>query len=286
MIFPVANLINFMIFFRNDTPTQLVDQGEIDQAKQALGRIYKQGAQERLNEIRKEKEYIAPQRKIVRFIELFTKKYRLPTLVAIVMMIAQQAAGYQIFSGYITEIFAIGLLNQASSTPQVLTVIFVFILMTSEIISTFFSYESPRKPYIVIGSIIVGVILLLFRITGKESFVSKSFLLIWPIPMACSLSYLPYLITPETLPAKVESIASTSHWLFAFLSVQFYPNAVDALGVQGLFILMGLVVICGAISLAFTLVETEEKNKDQVLKEYKDKYDEIMHLNSSSSSKN
>ena len=282
--FPIFNLINFTLFFREETPTHYVFKDRIEEAKQTLQKIYKQGANERLYKIQKEKNYIAPRATKVKFRDLFTKKYRLACFVAIVVMFVQQIAGYEVFSVYITEIFEDGMdPNDHSMLPLILSLVFAFIHMISEILLIFFSYGEKNKPPLVTGSILSGVCLLLFGVlgltVGLQSFWSKIFLLLWPLPMAYSLGHLPYLVTPETLPPIAESVAFTTHWLFAFLAVQFFPTISSGLGVHRTLIIMGVVVIFGAIFLAFTLVETEEKNKDEILKEYKEEDDEVSHLN-------
>jgi len=273
---PILNLLLFAFFFKRETPYFYLVKGKTEETKEALELIYKKDdINEKFNEVKQEVDYLSSQGKI-HYKDLLNKKYRKAVLILVLIMCAQQLAPLQIISVYATKIFEAGLKN-SGLFPLVLSIMLALINTVTDASLICITPKIGQKASLVMGTLFVGFCTILFGLLGltisPASIVSKVFLLIWPIPFALALSSQPFIMTAETLPSKGVSIASFFNWVVAFLTVQFFPDLADLIGVHGVFIILGCIsIICAFVFWRFA-EESEGQKKDDALKEYNEFYE-------------
>ena len=283
---PLISALALLIFFRHETPNYWVSKDELEKATTSIRQVFKTHFIERLDEIIKEKEYVASQGKI-KYKDLFKEKYRLALIVAIMLLTIRELAPFDLLSVNFQDLISLGSKNPSKDFPKIMSVVFGCVLLISDIARNIFASKLNVKVGVVFGILGFGICDLLFGILGltlgSENLLSKIFLLIWPVFYVLSVSSFAFLNAAEALPPKAVSLATTANLLFGFLTVQIYPHLRDSVGEHQVFIGLGCIAFLSIPFFWKNLVNPEGKNKDEILKAYvKDDNEERTKLLSSS----
>ena len=271
ILFAAWRIINFLIFFRYETPQHLIAHNKIEEAEKALGEVYKVGVKERVDELIKDRDYVKMKGK-VGFLELFTKKYARALIVGIVMMSLQHISGLNIVMVFSKTIFGAGIEDPDDKLPSYLSIALGGCYHIISYSLAWFVGRFNRKTLLVFGTFSLGLLEIIFGVISKasdpSSIASKIFMVLWPIPFAFSLGTIPNIMVPETLPEEGVSIALLTNWIWGFLTVQFFPNITNAIGIDVTFIIMGGICILASLYFWIEAVETKGKSKTEILQEY------------------
>jgi len=270
ILIALVRIANFLFFFRYEPPQYLVANNRMEEAEKALAEVYREGVKERMEELIKERDFINSQGK-VKFIELFTRKYRRALAVCVVMLSLQQISGLNIVMVFAKTIFADGI-DENSKTPHYYSIALAAVFHASSYSLFYFLKRFSRRTLMVYGTLALGIIELLFGIISKaaspSSFGSKIFMILWPIPFVLSTGTLPNIMVSETLPEIGCSVCLLANWIWGFLTVQFFPNLTDAMGINGTFILIGGICAVSSVYFYFEAVETKGRSKTEILQQY------------------
>jgi len=275
MIPLILRIFNFLVFFRCETPFYYVNKAKYAKAAKGLRKTMNADADvaERIVELMKERDYVKTEG-AVRFLEVFKKRFRFATFVCAVMLSLQYLSGLNIILVFSGQVYSSGLTNDRN-LPYILSVCTVFVNFLGAIVSMWTCSQFGRKPLLVGGVIGCGVLFLIYGILAKavseDSLVAKIWLVFWPFPWNLSVGSVMYIIVAETLPDVGVSVASFWNWVFAFLTLQFFPKTEEAIGYGWTFIMYGIITVVGALFLWLTVVETKDKNKDDILMLYSGK---------------
>jgi len=270
----ILRTFNFLAVFRCDTPVYYVHKSEYRKAAKNMKRVMKGDISKRMTEILNERDYVQSTKGQVKYIDLRKKRFRMAVFVCSVLSALQYLAGMIIILVYLGEVLDVGLDGDFTQSA-ILGVCTAMINLASALFSIWTTTAFGRRPLVVWGVLGTAFILLIYGIlaetVGADSLVSKIWLIFWPIPWNFSLGSIQHLILAETLPDAGFAVTSIFHWTFAWLTFQFFPNEVDSMGYGWTFIMYGLITAAGAVFLYFTLVESRNKNKDEVLMLYSGK---------------
>lgn len=264
--------INLLLVFRYDTAQYLISQNKMEAAKKALSKYYKESyVSTRAQELLQEKNYVQSQGK-VRLADLGKKKYRKALLVAIVMMVFQHLSGLNIIMVYCKTIYGAGISDPNSPIPKYFPIIMAVIMISSSFGLIYVVQRFKRKQLLVLGTLAVGAIELIFAlisiISSEGNLAAKIVLLFWPIPFVWSLGSIIFIMVPETLPEIGVSIALLTNWISGFVTVQFFPNVAQSIGIGWTFFIIAILTICVGFLFSFVAVETKGKDKEDILREY------------------
>ena len=270
MVPPIIRLICLLFVFRYETPYFYVNQRKYVKAAKGLKNIYNDDILERIKEIAKEREYLGSGGE-VSFLKLRTKKFRKALLICCIGTSLQYLSGLIFILVYTGDIYSQNL-PKDSVTPNILGVTTAMINFFAAITSIWTTKRFGRRPLMVWGTFLCGVIFLIYGIisvaAGPGHLVAKIFLVFWPIPWNLSLGSVLLVVVAETLPDSGVAIATISGWVFAYLTLQFYPEMRDNLHLGYSFIMLGIITVVGALILWQTIVESKGKNKDEILQKY------------------
>jgi len=271
MIPPMIRLVGFLFVFRYETPFYYVNRQKYIKAAKGLKNIYNEDVLDRIKEIAKEREYLRSAGGEVPVWGLLSKRFRQGLLICCILTSLQYLSGLLFILVYTGNIYSQGL-PADSVTPSILGVTTSMINFFAAVASIWTTSQFGRRPLIVWGTFFCGVIFLIYGIisqtAGPDKLVAKIFLVFWPIPWNLSLGSVLFVIVAETLPDSGVSIATIFGWVFAYLTMQFYPNMRDALDLGWAHIMLGLITVAGAFILWLTIVESRGKNKDEILQKY------------------
>ena len=270
IIFALVRIANFLLFFKYDTPQYLIANNRYEEAEKALAQVYKEGVKEKLEELIKERDFVSTQGTVT-FFELFTQKYRRAMIAAIVMMSIQQLCGFNLVMVFAKTILGGGI-EEGSKLPAYYSIALAGVFHCTSYTLFFFLERFNRKTLLVVGAFVLGLFEILFGVISKatspDNFASKIFMILWPLPFALSTGTIPNIAVPETLPEIGVSVSLLASWIWGFLTVQFFPDISDSIGVDGTFIIIGGICILSSIYFYFEVVETKGRSKVEILQEY------------------
>jgi len=263
--------INFLLFFKYDTPQHLLEKEKVEEAKTALGKVYKTGVDERIEDLIKDRDYVYTKGK-VGFLELFTKKYRKAVLLGIILMSVQMIGGLNIVMVHAQTIFGAGIDDPDDRLPQYLAIALAAVFHVSSYFLIWFLKKFNRKTLLLAGTIGLGTLEIVFglvaRLTDPANIASKVIMVFWPIPFNLSLGSIPSILLPETLPEIGVSVSFLANWIWGFLTVQFFPDITGAIGVDMTFIIMGGICLIASLYFMIVVVETKGRSKAEILRLY------------------
>jgi SP family sugar porter-like MFS transporter len=244
---------------------------KFEETEKALATIYKQEIKVRVDELIKERDYVNSKGE-VRLLDLFTKKYRKAMFVGIVMMSMQQLTGLNILMVFSTKIFGAGINDQNDVLPLTLSIVFAAINHLFTYCLIFLTGKFGRKALLSTGTLLLGLVELCFAVialaSSPESIASKIALLFWPLPFGISLGSVVFVMVSESLPEIGASVALLFNWIAGFLTVQFFPNISDAIGIDVTFLIIGSITIAAAVFFWINVVESRGKDKADILRSY------------------
>lgn len=277
MVPAILRIIGFNTYFRHETPAYYVYRKQYAKAAKSLSNIYHFDIVERIRELVKEREFLAKKGQPTIF-QIFSRKFFKALLACIIMFSLEYLGGLMLILAFSGGVYAQGIRQPTNYyfLPQLLGICTAMINLFSAIFSIYTTSKFGRRPILIIGTFFTGLAFLLYgilaRAVGPENLAPKIFLVLWPIAWNLSLGSVIFVAVAETLPDVGVSIATLCGWVFAYLTFQFFPMASRSLSLGWTFFMYGLITIVGSVVLYFLLVETRNKTKDQILREYSKKY--------------
>ncbi|KAF6121748.1 solute carrier family 2 member 2 [Phyllostomus discolor] len=274
-----AVLQSLMLFFCPESPRYLyIKLDEENKAKQSLKRLRGSAdVTKDITEMRKEREEALSEQK-VSMIQLFTNSsYRQPTLVALMLHMAQQFSGINGIFYYSTSIFQTAGISQ----PVYATIGVGAINTVFTVLSVFLVEKAGRRSLFLIGMsgmfvsaifMSVGLVLLdkftwMSYVAMVAIFLFVSFFEIGPGPI-------PWFMVAEFFsqgprPAAL-AIAAFSNWTCNFIVALCFPYIADFCGPYVFFLFAG-VVLGFTLFTFFKVPETKGKSFEEIAAEFRKK---------------
>jgi MFS transporter, SP family, arabinose:H+ symporter len=262
-----AALFIFLLLGIPESPKWLIQAGRETEARATLRRIggenYAEGEVTAVREVLGQEEGT--------FGELFSRRYRLPILIALVLMVGSQFSGINSIMYYSTEIF-----KKATGDADAGFKCSVWIGLVN-LLATFVAIvlvdKAGRKPLLLVGNAIQVIALGIVGVLYASAPESKSllvFVMIYTGSFAVAMGPLPWVVCSEIFPAKLRgramSIATFAIWTGCLLVAQSFPCLVQhpSIGPTRTFWIYSA---CSAITFALVLVllpETKGKSLEEI----------------------
>lgn len=254
----------FLLFPIPESPRWLIQVGREEKARHILNRVG--GRDHAEAEIAAVKNVLAQEEGTLK--ELFSRHYRLPLLIALVLTIGAQFSGINSIMYYSTEIFrnATGNAN-AAFTSSVWIGLINFLATFGAIL---FVDKAGRKPLLLIGNAIQVAALLTigFIFAGNPHAPALLwFVLLYIVAFALAMGPLPWIICSEIFPAKLRgramSISACFVWVACLIVAQTFPVLLKLIGPARTF---WIYAACSGLAFLFILLRFPE-TKGRTLEE-------------------
>ena len=262
-----ALIFVFMLLSIPESPKWLIQAGREEQARSILLRIgddtYADAEVAAVREVLGQEEGT--------FAELFSRRYRLPVIIAVVLMLGSQFSGINSIMYYSTEIFknATGDANAAFNSS-------IWIGLVN-LVATFVAIalvdKLGRKPLLLIGNAIqvfaLGAVGVLYAHDPKSPALF-GFIALYTAAFAMAMGPLSWVVCSEIFPAKLRgramSVATFAVWIGCLTVVQTFPFLVQHPSI-GPSRTLGIYAACSAITFVLVLLllpETKGKSLEQI----------------------
>jgi sugar porter (SP) family MFS transporter len=209
-----AILFLAMLFRIPRSPRWLVEKGRFDEARNVLARVAGPAADQELADI---KESLESDRRAGNQ-PLFSKRYRIPVMLAITLALFNQFSGINPTLYYLNDIFAKAGFDKVSGDLQAVAIGMTNLIFTAFAMSII--DKVGRKRLLIIGS--VGTFVCMSLISALFYTGSHQNLLLWPLvgfvaffAMSQGSVIWVYIseIFPNSVRGKGQSLGSFTHWL-------------------------------------------------------------------------
>ena len=209
--------------------------------------------------------------------ELFSRRYRLPLLIAMVLMFGSQLSGINAIMYYSTEIFknATGNTNAAfSSSIWIGLVNFIATFIAIGLVDL-----AGRKPLLLIGNAVQVVALTavgLIYSSNPHSPALLWFVILYIAAFAMAMGPLPWIVCSEIFPAKLRgramSVATFCIWTGCLIVAQTFPTLLKLIGPTTTF---WIYAACSAVTFLLVLLllpETKGRTLEEIEQSYHRNY--------------
>ncbi len=253
-----------LLFPIPESPRWLIQAGRENEARAILDRVG--GKDYSANEIAAVKQVL--QTEEGSFGELFSASYRLPLLIAFVLMVGSQFSGINAIMYYSTEIFSTATGNANAAFSSSVWIGFVNLLAT--FIAIGLVDKAGRKPLLLMGNLIQVMALVAVGFIyahNPHSPALLGFVILYIAAFAMAMGPLPWIVCSEIFPAKLRgramSLATFFIWSSCLLVAQTFPYLLKHIGPSHTFWIYG---VCSAVTLGFILFRLPE-TKGRTLEE-------------------
>ncbi len=262
-----AGLLLILLFFVPESPRWLIQANREDEAREVLDAIG--GAQHAEAEIVAVRKVLAEEEG--RFLELFERRFRLPVIIAVVLMAVSQFSGINAIMYYSTKIFAsagIGVQSAFASSMVVGLFNLVFTFVAIGMVD-----KAGRRPLLLIGLAIQVVAL------GTVGWMFHAAWSGWPVLLAIltyisafamALGPIPWIICSEIFPTRVRgramSIATFAIWTSCYIVAQTFPMLNDnpAIGPAKTFWVYATFSLIGLVFVSLVVPETKGRSLEEI----------------------
>ncbi len=261
-----------LLFPIPESPRWLIKAARETSARQTLGRLRGGDLAEVETEVAAVKAVLAQEEGSFR--ELFSRHYRQPLLIAVVLMAGSQLSGINAIMYYSTEIFkaATGNANAAfSSSIWIGLVNFIATFIAIGLVD-----KAGRKPLLLIGNAIQIVALAMVGLIyarNPQSSALLGFVTLYIAAFAMAMGPLPWIVCSEIFPAKLRgramSLATFCIWSSCLLVAQTFPFLLKKIGPTHTFWIYGA---CSAVTFGLVwllLPETKGKTLEAIENSWK-----------------
>jgi len=203
------------------------------------------------------------------FRELFTRDYRLPLMIALVLMVGSQFSGINVIMYYSTEIF-----KNATGNAEAAFHCSVYIGLVN-LLATFVAIGlvdlAGRRPLLVVGNLIqvIGLVTVGYLYKNHpHSPLLLWFVIVYTAAFAMAMGPLPWVVCSEIFPAKLRgramSVATFCIWSGCLVVAQTFPYLLKTIGPAPTF---WLYAACSALTLLFVLFwlpETKGRSLEEI----------------------
>lgn len=248
-----------------ESPRWLLQAGREAEARITLGRVGGPGYADA--EIAAARQVLGQEQGA--FGELFSRRYRIPLTLSLVLMLGSQLSGINAIMYYSTEIFKNATGNADAGFSSSIWIGFVNLLAT--FIAIGFVDKAGRKPLLLVGNAIqVAALVAVGWIYGRDP---HSPALLWFVVLyigafAMAMGPLPWIVSSEIFPARLRgramSVATFAIWSGCLLVAQTFPALLKGIGPQFTFWIYGG---CSALTFVLVLVlmtETKGRTLEQI----------------------
>jgi len=265
-----AFLFIFLLFPIPESPKWLIQANREAEARKTLNRIGGKAYADA--EIVAVKEVL--QQEEGSLAELFSSRYRLPLIIAMVLMFGSQFSGINAVMYYSTEIFrnATGNANAAFTS----SVWIGLVNLIATFIAIGFVDKAGRKPLLLIGNAIQVVALVtvgFIYANNPHSPLLLGFVILYTAAFATAMGPLPWIVCSEIFPAKLRgramSVSTFCIWTGCLIVAQTFPYLLNHIGSSKTFWIYGA---CSAVTFFLVLVllpETKGKSLEEIEKSWK-----------------
>lgn len=254
-----------LLFSIPESPRWLIQAGREAEARRILGRVG--GAEYAADEIAAVKNVL--QQEEGSLAELFSKHYRLPLLIAFVLMVGGQFSGINSIMYYSTEIFktATGSANAAFNSSVWIGLV-NFLATFGAIL---FVDKAGRKPLLLLGNAVQVAALVTVGAIFLRDAHSRSllwFVLLYISAFAIAAGPLPWVVCSEIFPAKLRgramSVATLFIWVACLIVAQTFPLLLKMIGPARTFWIYAGCSAASFLFVLFCLPETKGRTLEEI----------------------
>lgn len=203
------------------------------------------------------------------FGELFSRRYRLPLLIAIVLMLGSQLSGINAIMYYSTEIFrnATGDTNAAFNS----SVWIGLINLLATFVAIGFVDKAGRRPLLLMGNAIQVVALFSVGFVYSRDPHSPAllgFVILYTAAFAMAMGPVPWIVCSEIFPTKLRgramSVATFFIWTGCLVVAQTFPTLLKLIGPSKTFWLYGACSAATFLLVALLLPETKGRTLEEI----------------------
>jgi sugar porter (SP) family MFS transporter len=253
-----------------ESPKWLIQAGRENEARVTLNRIG--GGDYATGEIAAVRDVLAHEKGT--FGELFSRDYRIPMMIAVFIMVAQQFSGITAVMYYSTDIFKVATGNaDAAFTSSVWIGLVNFV---ATFIAILLVDKAGRKPLLLIGNAVqvIGLV----AVGYVYSVNPHSTMLLWGVvtyvaAFAIAMGPIAWILCAEIFPAKLRgramSLATLAIWSACYLVSQTFPVLLQSLGATKTF---WFYAACSAVTFMFVLLfipETKGRSLEEIEKSWR-----------------
>ena len=252
-----------------ESPKWLIQVGREREARATLERIG--GAAYAVAEIAAVQEVLA--REEGSFRELFSRAFRLPLTIAVVIMLASQLSGINVVMYYSTGIFkaATGDANAAFTASAWIGLV----NLAATFVAIAFVDRAGRRPLLLVGNVVQVVGLAAVGYVYAADPHAPGLLwgvLVYVAAFAMAMGPIPWVLCSEIFPAKLRgramSVATFTIWLGCYAVSQTFPMLLTAMGPTRTF---WFYACCSAATFVFVLLavpETKGRSLEEIEKSW------------------
>jgi MFS transporter, SP family, arabinose:H+ symporter len=203
------------------------------------------------------------------FGELFSRRYRLPLAIAMVLMFGSQLSGINAIMYYSTEIFknATGNANAAfNSTIWIGLVNFFATFIAIGLVD-----KAGRKPLLLVGNAVQVAALAavgLIYAQNPHSPALLGFVILYIAAFAMAMGPLPWIVCSEIFPAKMRgramSVATFCIWSGCLIVAQTFPTLLKQIGPRSTFWIYGICSAATFLLVLWLLPETKGRSLEEI----------------------
>lgn len=255
-----------MALFLPESPRWLVKVGRTEQAGGVLRKIFRNGAEEELDAIRKTIAVESQTKQ--RFVDLFAKKYRKPLIIAMLLATFSQFSGINVVFYYGTSLLEGAGLQADGALSGMAVIGFCNMIFTT--IAFFLVDKIGRRVLLQIGTI--GAITCLAGIgcsfTSGINSLLIALMCAFVAFFAFSLGPMKFIFSSEIFPTNIRSHAMSivilTMWATDTIVGQFTPSLRDAVGPSITFMIFAAILVPQIIMIWKFMPETAGRSLEEI----------------------
>ena len=249
-----------------ESPRWLIKKGRHEQAGKVLQRIFSNGAEQEFETIKETLAKESANEK--RFVDVFSKRYRKPLIIAMLLAAFAQFSGINVVFYYGTSMLETAGLKSDSALSGMAVIGFCNMIFT--VVSMAYVDKAGRRKLLQIGT--VGAIACLSGIGATFSSGANTMLIVLMCTFvaffAFSLGPIKFIFASEIFPTNIRShamsIAILTMWLTDTLVGQFTPALREGIGPSGTFFIFAAILVPQIFMVWKVMPETAGRSLEEI----------------------